>query len=76
MFRDPQVEANDYIVPVADGEGSTAPPYLVATPVQFDERSLVPRRAPEHGEDTEAVLRALGFDWADIADLSDRGIVS
>jgi crotonobetainyl-CoA:carnitine CoA-transferase CaiB-like acyl-CoA transferase len=76
VFRDPQVEANDYIVPVADGEGSTAPPYLVATPVQFDERSPVPRRAPEHGEDTEAVLRDLAFDWTDIADLRDRGIVN
>jgi crotonobetainyl-CoA:carnitine CoA-transferase CaiB-like acyl-CoA transferase len=47
----------------------------VATPAQFDERSPLPRRAPEHGEDTEAILVEMGLDWNAILDLTDRGIV-
>jgi crotonobetainyl-CoA:carnitine CoA-transferase CaiB-like acyl-CoA transferase len=73
---DPQVVANDYLVAVADAEGSTAPPYLVASPVQFDERSCVPRRAPEHAEHTESILLDLGLDWDEIAKLKDRGVVT
>jgi crotonobetainyl-CoA:carnitine CoA-transferase CaiB-like acyl-CoA transferase len=76
VAADPQVAANDYLVPVADATGSTAPPHLVATPVQFDERSLVPRRAPEHAEHTEAILLDLGLDWDQIAKLKDRGVVT
>jgi crotonobetainyl-CoA:carnitine CoA-transferase CaiB-like acyl-CoA transferase len=76
VAADPQVAANDYLVEVADAEGSTAPPYLVASPVQFDERSCVPRRAPEHAEHTESILLDLGLDWGEIAKLKDRGVVT
>jgi crotonobetainyl-CoA:carnitine CoA-transferase CaiB-like acyl-CoA transferase len=73
---DPQVWANDYIVPVSDADGSEAPPYLVSSPVQFDERSAASRRAPEHGEHTESVLLELGLDWDRVTDLQTRGVVS
>jgi crotonobetainyl-CoA:carnitine CoA-transferase CaiB-like acyl-CoA transferase len=73
---DPQVLANDYIVTVPDAEGSSAPPCMVASPVQFDERSRLPHRAPEHGEHTEALLRELGLEWDEISSLKRRGVVN
>jgi crotonobetainyl-CoA:carnitine CoA-transferase CaiB-like acyl-CoA transferase len=76
VAADPQVIANDYVVAVADADGSTAPPYLVASPVQFDERSCVPRRAPEHAEHTESILLDLGLDWDEIAKLKDRSVIT
>ena len=57
------IEINDFRVPV------------VAPPVQFDGGRGQPRRAPELGEDTEAVLLALGLGWDDIAPLKDSGAI-
>jgi crotonobetainyl-CoA:carnitine CoA-transferase CaiB-like acyl-CoA transferase len=72
ILDDPQVLANGYIAEVADGE----PPYrLPAVPVQFDERPPHLRRAPEHGEHSEALLLELGYDWDAIGALKDAGVV-
>jgi crotonobetainyl-CoA:carnitine CoA-transferase CaiB-like acyl-CoA transferase len=73
LLDDPQVIANGYLGEVT-AEG--LPPYrLPAVPVQFDEQPPPLRRAPELGEDTEAVLMELGFDWEAIAGLQAQGVI-
>jgi crotonobetainyl-CoA:carnitine CoA-transferase CaiB-like acyl-CoA transferase len=67
VHDDPQVMANGYVADVDVGNGVSLP--FVTTPIQFDEVPGRPRRAPEHGEDTEAVLLELGLTWDEIAAL-------
>ena len=73
LLEDPQVEANGYIGDVVSTEvlrtasrpcrcSSTASPHYL-------------RRAPEHGEDTEALLLELGYGWEDIGELKQAGVV-
>jgi crotonobetainyl-CoA:carnitine CoA-transferase CaiB-like acyl-CoA transferase len=73
LLDDPQVEANGYIGDVViDGE----PAYrLPAVPVQLDGRPPALRRAPEHGEDTEALLLEAGYGWEEIASLKEAGVI-
>ena len=73
LVNDPQVEANGYVGEVVvDGEAAYR---LPAVPVQFDGQPPPLRRAPEQGEDTEAVLLELGYTWPEIARLKDEGVV-
>jgi crotonobetainyl-CoA:carnitine CoA-transferase CaiB-like acyl-CoA transferase len=73
LLDDPQVVANDY---VGDVVVEGAPSYrLPRVPVQFDEEGPALRRAPEHGEHTEAVLLELGYSWDDIAALGAAGAI-
>jgi crotonobetainyl-CoA:carnitine CoA-transferase CaiB-like acyl-CoA transferase len=73
LVDDPQVIANGYVGEVEiEGGGSYR---LPAVPVQFDERPPALRRAPEHGEHTEAILLELGHDWDDIIELKTAGII-
>jgi crotonobetainyl-CoA:carnitine CoA-transferase CaiB-like acyl-CoA transferase len=67
LLHDPQVIANDYLGEVEVEGGETY--RLPRVPVQFDEQAPALRRAPEHGEHTEAVLLDLGYSWDDIAAL-------
>ncbi|HEX4218763.1 MAG TPA: CoA transferase [Acidimicrobiales bacterium] len=73
LLDDPQVVANGYVGDVVvDGE----PRYrLPAVPVQFDGQPPALRRAPEHGEDTEAVLVELGYDWDEIVGLKEAEVI-
>ncbi|MGE7435688.1 CaiB/BaiF CoA transferase family protein [Kitasatospora sp. NPDC001175] len=66
--HDPQLLANQVLVPIEDG--SAEPHLTIDSPVRLDqERKVPPRPAPDLGEHTEAVLRDLGFDDAGIEDL-------
>lgn len=73
VAEDPQVLANSYIGDVVTDDGTTY--RLPSVPVQFDERPPELRRAPEHGEHTEAVLEELGYDWDRIGALAERGVI-
>jgi formyl-CoA transferase len=72
--RDPQLIAEQVLVPVDDGSDE---PYLtIDSPVRLDQEHKVrPRPAPELGEHTDSVLGELGFDAAGIADLRNAGAI-
>jgi len=73
VHDDPQAEANGYLPEVEAGDGSSF--RLVATPVQYDETPPALERSPEHGEQTEAILLELGYDWPEIIALKETGTV-
>jgi crotonobetainyl-CoA:carnitine CoA-transferase CaiB-like acyl-CoA transferase len=73
VAEDPQVVANSYIGDVVSGDGVAY--RLPSVPVQFDGQPPELRRAPEHGEHTEAVLGELGYDWDRIGALADTGVI-
>jgi crotonobetainyl-CoA:carnitine CoA-transferase CaiB-like acyl-CoA transferase len=72
LAHDPQVKANGYIEHIEMDDFQLP---VVAPPVQFDGHRGRPRRAPELGEDTEAVMLELGLGWEDIAPLKDAGAI-
>jgi len=72
--RDPQLLANQVLVPIEDG--SSEPHLTLNSPVHLDQESKVPPRpAPDLGEHTEAVLAELGFDAKDIESLRAAGAI-
>jgi crotonobetainyl-CoA:carnitine CoA-transferase CaiB-like acyl-CoA transferase len=73
VVDDPQVAANGYVGEVTLDDGTTY--RLPAVPVQFDEQPPGLRRAPEHGEHTEALLLELGYDWDDISELMQAKVI-
>ncbi|RDH77178.1 CoA transferase [Mycolicibacterium moriokaense] len=73
VVDDPQVIANSYVGDVATDDGGSY--RLPSVPVQFDGQPPPLRRAPEHGEHTEAVLLELGYEWDRITELADEGAI-
>ena len=47
----------------------------MAAPVQFNETTPLPARAPEHGQHTEEILLELDLDWDDISAAKDSGAI-
>jgi crotonobetainyl-CoA:carnitine CoA-transferase CaiB-like acyl-CoA transferase len=72
--EDPQAMENGYLPAVDKGDGRV---YRgVASPARFDEVPVgTLRGAPEHGENTEAILLELGLGWDEIVGLKERGAV-
>jgi crotonobetainyl-CoA:carnitine CoA-transferase CaiB-like acyl-CoA transferase len=73
VIDDPQVVANGYVGEVRLDEDSAY--RLPNVPVQFDEQAAQLRRAPEHGEHTEALLQELGYDWDAISTMMQDGVI-
>jgi crotonobetainyl-CoA:carnitine CoA-transferase CaiB-like acyl-CoA transferase len=72
--EDGQSIANDYVVPVEQGNGLEV--RLLPPPVQFDGAPPTLRRAPEFAEHGEQILLELGYTWEDIALLKDAKVIT
>jgi formyl-CoA transferase len=74
VIDDPQLAANDIVVPLEGAGGKLTS--TISSPIQVHGVAKVPaRRAPDLGEHTEEILRALGFDAKDIDGLRASGAV-
>jgi formyl-CoA transferase len=74
VINDPQLKANDIVVPLEGAGGKLTS--TISSPIQVHGVTKVPaRRAPELGEHTEEVLRDLGFDAQGIDALRASGAV-
>jgi len=71
---DVQAIANGYLPAVDRGDGTSFT--LVASPVEFDEEPVGLRAAPELGQHTEEVLRALGLTWEELAACKEAGTIT
>jgi crotonobetainyl-CoA:carnitine CoA-transferase CaiB-like acyl-CoA transferase len=74
VIDDPQLRANDIIVPLEGAGGNLST--TISSPIQVHGVAKVPaRRGPELGEHTDEILRHLGFDAKGIEDLRASGAV-
>jgi formyl-CoA transferase len=74
VIDDPQLRANDIVVPLEGAGGKLTS--TISSPIQVHGVTKVPaRRAPALGEHTEEILRELGFDAKGIDGLRASGAV-
>jgi len=74
VINDPQLKANDIVVPLEGAGGNLK--FTVSSPIQVHGVAKVPaRRAPEIGEHNEEVLTELGFDAKQIEGLRASGAI-
>lgn len=74
IVTDPQLLANDIIVPIADG--SAEPRYTVNSPITVREAAKVaPRPAPDLGAHSQEILGELGFSSGEIEGLAASGAI-
>lgn len=66
---DPQIRANEYLLPAGELE-------LVSSPVQFDVTAPELSAGPEFAEHTDEILVELGLDWDRIIELKTAGAVT
>ena len=75
VAKDPQLAANDFVVPLEGAGGHLQ--FTVSSPIQVHDVAKVPaRRAPELGEHNEEILKQLGFDAQEIDGLRASGAVT
>src|SRR5882757_11412212 len=74
VIKDPQLQANDIIVPLNGAGGKLTS--TISSPLQVHGVAKVPaRRAPKIGEHNDEVLRQLGFSAAEIDGLRASGAI-
>jgi crotonobetainyl-CoA:carnitine CoA-transferase CaiB-like acyl-CoA transferase len=74
VIKDPQLEANDIVVPLEGAGGKLTS--TISSPIQVHGVTKVPaRRAPALGEHNDEVLRQLGFDATEIDGLRASGAI-
>ncbi|HXO67639.1 MAG TPA: CoA transferase, partial [Bradyrhizobium sp.] len=74
VINDPQLQANDIIVPLNGAGGKLTS--TISSPLQVHGVAKVPaQRAPNIGEHNQEVLRQLGFSAAEIDDLRASGAI-
>src|SRR6201981_1596152 len=74
VINDPQLQANDIIVPLNGAGGKLTS--TISSPLQVHGVAKVPaKRAPKIGEHNEEVLRQLGFSTAEIDGLRASGAI-
>ena len=82
LAQDPQLRANNFLVPIADGSdgspnGARAPHLTVDSPVQVEQETKVAARsAPALGQHTRDILRQLGYDDQAIASMGADGTIT
>src|SRR6202022_986952 len=74
VINDPQLRANDIVVPLEGAGGKLTS--TISSPIQVHGVAKVPaRRAPGLGEHTEEILRELGFNATEIDGLRASGAI-
>src|ERR1700735_2569443 len=75
VINDPQLRANDIVVPLEGAGGKLTS--TISSPINVHGVAKVPaKRAPALGEHNEAVLKELGFSTSEIDGLRESGVVS
>jgi len=74
VINDPQLRANDIVVPLEGAGGNLK--FTISSPMQVRDVTKVPaKRAPEIGEHNDEVLKQLGFTTEEIDDLRTSGAI-
>lgn len=74
VVKDPQLQANEIVVPLEGAGGALKT--TISSPIQVHGVAKVPaRRAPEIGEHNEEVLKELGFGAKDVESLYASGVL-
>ena len=75
VIRDPQLSANNIVVPLEGAGGKLTS--TVSSPIQVHGvAKRTAQRAPELGEHNEEILREIGFDAAQIAALAASKVIA
>ena len=75
VVKDPQLRANDIVVPLEGAGGHLQ--FTISSPIQVhDVDKVAAKRAPELGEHNEEILQELGFDAKQIDSFLESGTVT